>query len=96
MAAISGVIKSFTNAVTTAANATPTTTATARSTTFPRRMNFLKSVSIDASQHVFLGAPSWDAYPDDSRPTYTPGVPWMSAETVNQFNYGFPGHHRDP
>src|SRR5580658_2732896 len=41
MAAISGVMKSLTSAVTTAPKATPMTTATARSTTFPRRTKFL-------------------------------------------------------
>ena len=45
MAPMSGVMKSFTNAVTTAVKAAPMTTATARSTTLPRRMNFLKSLS---------------------------------------------------
>ncbi len=55
MAAISGVMKSATNAVTTAAKATPTTTATARSTTFPRNTNFLKSDSMVASQLAFHG-----------------------------------------
>src|SRR5580693_2384962 len=41
MAAISGVMRSLTSAVTTAPKATPMTTATARSTTFPRRTKFL-------------------------------------------------------
>src|SRR5215469_240447 len=40
-AEISGVIRSLISACTTALNATPTTTATARSTRFPRRRNFL-------------------------------------------------------
>ena len=35
-----GVMMSFTNAVTTAPNATPITTATARSTTLPRNRKF--------------------------------------------------------
>src|SRR5581483_11072345 len=43
MAAISGVIRSPTKAVTTAPKARPMTTATARSTRFPRRRNALKS-----------------------------------------------------
>src|SRR6185312_4296705 len=42
IAAISGVIRSFTKAVTTAPNATPITTATAKSTTLPRIRNCLK------------------------------------------------------
>ncbi len=54
MAAIKGVIRSATNAVTVAVKATPTTTATARSTTFPRRTNFLKSDSIQASLRMLL------------------------------------------
>src|SRR5439155_22596449 len=41
-APISGVIKLLTNASTTSLNAAPTTTATARSTTFPRSRNLLK------------------------------------------------------
>src|SRR5215469_2700317 len=40
-AEISGVIRSLISACTTALNATPTTTATARSTRLPRRRNFL-------------------------------------------------------
>ena len=44
MAAISGVMKSATNAAITAVNAAPMTTATARSTTLPRSTNFLKSL----------------------------------------------------
>src|SRR5205807_559817 len=44
-----GVTRSLTSAVTTAPNAAPTTTATARSTTFPRRMNARKSFSMGAS-----------------------------------------------
>src|SRR5436190_4139787 len=43
MAAISGVMMSATKAATTAPKAVPMTTATARSTTFPRRMNCLNS-----------------------------------------------------
>ena len=49
MAAMSGVMRSTTNAVIIAVKATPTTTATARSTTLPRSTNFLKSESIAAS-----------------------------------------------
>ena len=52
MAAIRGVMMSATNAVTMAVKATPTTTATARSTTLPRRTNFLKSESMSASLFV--------------------------------------------
>ena len=55
MAAISGVTMSATNAVIMAVKATPTTTATARSTTLPRRMNFLKSDSMCTS--VFSRSP---------------------------------------
>src|SRR5437763_8515615 len=44
IAAISGVIRSATSAVTTAPNAAPITMPTARSTTLPRRRNSLKSV----------------------------------------------------
>lgn len=46
MEAISGVMKSLTSAVIILPNAAPITTATARSTTLPRRINFLKSFSI--------------------------------------------------
>src|SRR5580692_8187110 len=42
MAAISGVMRSLTRAVTTAPKATPMTTAIARSTTLPRRTKVLK------------------------------------------------------
>ncbi len=42
MAAMMGVIRSLTSAVTTAPNAAPITTATARSITLPRSMNCLK------------------------------------------------------
>jgi hypothetical protein len=49
IAAMSGVIRSATKAVIIAVKATPTTTATARSTTLPRKTNFLKSLSIGAS-----------------------------------------------
>jgi hypothetical protein len=38
-----GVTMSVTSALTTAVNAAPMTTATARSTTLPRNRNFLKS-----------------------------------------------------
>src|SRR5947209_1944810 len=50
MSAMIGVSRSRTRAVTTAPNAAPTTTATARSTTFPRSRNALKSFTIDASK----------------------------------------------
>src|ERR687885_2089745 len=46
-AAISGVMRSLTIALTTAVNAVPTTTATARSTRFPRRMKERNSRSIN-------------------------------------------------
>src|SRR5437660_3920408 len=46
MAAISGVTTVVTNEVTTAANAAPMTTATARSITLPSKMNCLKPDSI--------------------------------------------------
>src|ERR1700692_467768 len=45
MAAINGVIRSFTKAFTKAVKATPTTTATARSIRLPRRRKSLKSFS---------------------------------------------------
>src|SRR6267154_3128253 len=45
-AAISGVNRSFVSAVTTPPKAAPITTPTAISTTFPRRMNFLKPLNI--------------------------------------------------
>src|ERR1700674_3520869 len=46
IAAMSGVIRSLTTAVTTAPNAPPMITATARSRTFPRNTNCLKPLSI--------------------------------------------------
>ena len=46
MAAMSGVIRSLTKAVTSAPKAAPMTTATARSTTLPRKMNSLKPLSM--------------------------------------------------
>ena len=54
MAAISGVMMSATKAVTTAPKATPMTTATARSTTFPRMMNCLNSRNMAVP-------PCWDS-----------------------------------
>src|SRR5437762_9800518 len=57
MAAISGVTRSFTKAVITAANAIPITTPTARSTTLPRSRNVLKPrisvLSLRHRQHDF-------------------------------------------
>ncbi len=44
-ALISGSMMLFVNDVTIAVNAAPTTTATARSTTLPRRMKSLKPLS---------------------------------------------------
>src|SRR3954464_5150701 len=58
IAAISGVTKDATNAVTTAPNAAPITTATASSTTLPRRMKSRNSLSM----RVIL-APAMDAAP---------------------------------
>jgi hypothetical protein len=46
MAAISGVIRSFTRAVTMAPNAAPMTTATAKSSTLPRMMNCLNPLIV--------------------------------------------------
>lgn len=46
IAEISGVIMSATNEFTTAPNAVPITTPTARSTTFPRKMNCLNPCNI--------------------------------------------------
>jgi hypothetical protein len=46
MAAINGVKMSFTSALITAPNAAPITTATARSTTFPRMTNSLNSTTM--------------------------------------------------
>src|SRR5947209_8652812 len=45
MTAMIGVSRSDTSALTTAVNAVPITTATARSTTLPRNRNFLKSLN---------------------------------------------------
>src|SRR5690348_13935119 len=50
MAAISGVKMLVTSAVTTAPKAAPMTTATARSTTFPRKRNFLNPCIIGTSR----------------------------------------------
>src|SRR5262249_52239311 len=47
-APISGVRRSLVNAPTTVAKAAPMTTPTAISTTLPRRMNFLKPLSMEA------------------------------------------------
>src|SRR5579864_8977419 len=49
-AAMSGVSRSLVKAETTVANAAPTTTPTAISTTLPRRMNCLNPLSIGASR----------------------------------------------
>src|SRR5579862_7494984 len=52
-AAMSGVIKSFTSAVTTAPKAAPSTTATARSTTLPRKRNCLNPfIATSVSQYI--------------------------------------------
>src|ERR1035437_310334 len=48
-AAISGVMRSFTRAFTTAVNAAPTTTATARSVTFPRARNARNPLNVETS-----------------------------------------------
>ncbi len=58
MAAMNGVIRSLTNAVTTAPNATPITTATARSRTLPRKINCLKP----CNQHIDLPSANLDAF----------------------------------
>ena len=60
IAPITGMMMSFTSDVTMAPNATPMMTPTARSTTFPRIMNFLNSSNICAS---FLSEVSHDSYP---------------------------------
>src|ERR1700722_5061146 len=49
-AAISGVSRSFVSAATTAANAPPTTTPTAMSTTLPRRTNCVNPLGMDILQ----------------------------------------------
>jgi len=54
IAAISGVSKSETNALTMVPNAAPTTTPTARSTTFPLNKNCLKSLSINLFYLVLI------------------------------------------
>src|SRR4051794_9541875 len=55
MAAISGVMRSATSLVTTAPNAAPMTTATARSTTLPRMTKSLNPLSIVPPSDL----PSW-------------------------------------
>ena len=61
IAAMSGVTMSLTNAAMTAVNAVPMTTATARSTRLPRRMNARKSLSSWAMR------PSQPAQPDGGK-----------------------------
>src|SRR4051812_24332598 len=61
IAAMRGVRMKLTNAVTTAVNAAPMTTATARSMTLPRMTKSLKPLSI--------GPPTRDALTVISRPT---------------------------
>ena len=56
IAAMSGVRMSATKAVTTAPNAAPMTTATARSTTLPRRMKSLEALDHDAPSQRTLPA----------------------------------------
>src|SRR5258708_16610723 len=56
IAAISGVNRSFVSAVITPPKAAPITTPTAISTTFPRRMNFLKPSSIGWTSSVKTAA----------------------------------------
>src|SRR5215471_10070208 len=53
---MSGVNRSLTSAVTTAPNAAPMTTATARSRTFPRKMNCLKPLNMATPSPLCCGA----------------------------------------
>src|SRR3954463_14936033 len=62
-APMSGVRKSLTSELTTAVNAAPMTTPIARSTTLPRRMNFLKPSTCPprsrVHQHAGVHDPEW-------------------------------------
>src|SRR5258706_9175686 len=72
IAAISGVSRSLTNAVTTAVNAAPNTTATARSTTLPRIMNCLNPFIGDPFVYRAALASGGDDAPRRARAGYTP------------------------
>src|SRR5438309_3884888 len=61
--AISGVTRFFTTEFTTAPKATPITTATARSSTFPRRMKSVKPLSIGQTLHRYLLSQGTDPIP---------------------------------
>src|SRR3954451_18798972 len=67
-----GVTMSFTIALTTAANAAPMTTATARSTRFPRRMNCLNSLSMTANSTSAVSSPPMATA--EQKPTIAPIV----------------------
>ena len=58
IAAISGLRIPSRNALITRANAAPMTTATARSTTFPRMMNSLKPLSIVSPRSCVCPVPA--------------------------------------
>src|SRR5690606_34284806 len=74
--AMIGVIRFVTMELTTAVNATPMTTATARSTTFPRNRKSLKPLSIGKSL-LGIGArilePSREGSEGDGRPQWKEG-----------------------
>src|SRR3954453_14223445 len=65
---MSGVIRLFTSELINAVNAVPTTTATARSTRFPRRTNCLKSLSMRPFSTPSVSSPPM-APPEKNPPT---------------------------
>src|SRR5690349_1736226 len=84
-----GVIRSLTSALTTAVNAAPMTTATARSTRLPRRMNCRNSLSMngivtlapDGSVPVLRGHRGIGAE-RAARPTCDAAAPWGRGRAV--------------
>src|SRR3954465_15738785 len=69
---MSGVIRLFTSELINAVNAVPTTTATARSTRFPRRMNCLKSLSMRPFSTPAVSSPPMATA--EEKPTIAPIV----------------------
>src|SRR4051795_6395460 len=72
MAAMSGVMMFFTSELTSAVNAVPTTTATARSTRLPRRMNWRNSLSMGPFSTPAVSSPAMATA--EQKPTIAPIV----------------------
>src|SRR5512133_3539152 len=75
IAAMTGVRRSLTSALTTAVKAAPMTTATARSTTFPRRMNSRNSLRVSVARDMDREVSERSAGTAGSVPTARRGLP---------------------